>query len=134
MTLIFNPDKYKELLSQYQPKIIRNEAENEKALVMVEELMHRRDRTPEEDELYELLIALIEKFEQEYYAPGATATPRSLLLFLMEQRSLKPTDLVGIIGSEEGVYQLVNSEGSFSKEQALILGSLFHVEPSLFTN
>ena len=134
MTLIFNPDKYKELLSQYQPKIIRNEAENEKALVMVEELMHRRDRTPEEDELYELLIALIKKFEQEYYAPGATATPRSLLLFLMEQRSLKPTDLVGIIGSEEGVYQLVNGEGYFSKEQALILGSLFHVEPSLFTN
>ena len=134
MTLIFNPDKYKELLSQYQPKIIRNEADNAKALVMVEELMHRRDRTPEEDELYELLIALIKKFEQEYYAPGATATPRSLLLFLMEQRSLKPTDLVGIIGSEEGVYQLVNGEGYFSKEQALILGSLFHVEPSLFTN
>ncbi|MCC3472466.1 MULTISPECIES: transcriptional regulator [unclassified Microcoleus] len=134
MTLIFNSDKYKELLSQYQPKIIRNEADNEKALVVVEELMHRRDRTPEEDELYELLIALIEKFEQEYYAPGATATRRSLLLFLMEQRSLKPADLVGIIGSEEGVYQLVNGEGYFSKEQALILGSLFHVEPSLFTN
>ncbi|XZO02762.1 MAG: response regulator [Microcoleus sp.] len=35
---------------RYQPKIIRNEAENEKALVMVEELMHRGDRTPEEDE------------------------------------------------------------------------------------
>jgi HTH-type transcriptional regulator / antitoxin HigA len=133
MTLIFNPDKYKELLSQYQPKIIRNEADNEKALVIVEELMHRRG-TPEEDELYELLIALIEKFEEEYYAPGATATPHSLLLFLMEQRSLKPADLVGIIGSEEGVYQLVNGEGYFSKEQALILGSLFHVEPSLFTN
>ena len=33
--------------------------------------MHRRDRTPEEDEIYELVIALIEKFEQELYAPGA---------------------------------------------------------------
>ncbi|WP_199313911.1 transcriptional regulator [Planktothrix sp. FACHB-1365] len=68
MTLTFNPDKYKELLSQYQPKIIRTEAENEKALAIVEELMHRPDRTPEEDELYELLIVLIERFEQEYYA------------------------------------------------------------------
>ncbi|MEG4575445.1 transcriptional regulator [Microcoleus sp. N3A4] len=53
-------------MSQYQPKIIRNEADNEKALAMVEEFMHRADRTLEEDELYELLIALIEKFEQEY--------------------------------------------------------------------
>jgi HTH-type transcriptional regulator/antitoxin HigA len=134
MTLIFNPDKYTELLSQYQPKIIRTEAENEKALAIVEELMHRRDRTPEEDELYELLIALIEKFEQEYYAPGVTATPHSLLLFLIEQRSLKPADLMGIIGSEEGVYALVNGERDISKEQAVILGSFFYVEPSLFTN
>jgi len=134
MTLIFNPDKYTELLSQYQPKIIRTEAENEKALAIVEELMHRRDRTPEEDELYELLIALIEKFEQEYYAPGVTATPNSLLLFLMEQRSLKPADLVGIVGSEKGVYGLVNGERDISKEQAVILGSFFYVEPSLFTN
>ncbi|MEG5136688.1 MULTISPECIES: helix-turn-helix domain-containing protein [unclassified Microcoleus] len=134
MTLIFNPDKYTELLSQYQPKIIRTEAENEKALAIVEELIHRRDRTPEEDELYELLIALIEKFEQEYYAPGVTATPNSLLLFLMEQRSLKPADLMGIIGSEEGVYGLVNGERDISKEQAVILGSFFYVEPSLFAN
>lgn len=37
MTLTFNPDKYKELLSQYQPKIIRTEAENEKALASVDE-------------------------------------------------------------------------------------------------
>ena len=68
MTLAFNPEKYKELLFNYQPKIIRTEAENEKALAMVEELMHRKDRTPEEEELYELLITLIEKFEQEYYS------------------------------------------------------------------
>ncbi|MEG4988604.1 transcriptional regulator [Microcoleus sp. BR0-C5] len=134
MTLIFNPDKYTELLSQYQPKIIRTEVENEKALAIVEELMHRRDRTPEEDELYELLIALIEKFEQEYYAPGVTATPNSLLLFLMEQRSLKPADLVGIVGSEEGVYALVNGEREIGKEQAVILGSFFYVEPSLFAH
>ncbi len=111
-----------------------SQAENEKALAIVEELMHRHDRTPEEDELYELLIVLIERFEQEYYAPGVTATPHSLLLFLMEQRSLKPADLVGIIGDEAGVYELVNGQGDISKEQALILGSFFYVEPSLFTN
>lgn len=67
MTLTFNPEKYKEILFNYQPKIIRTEVENEKALAIVEELMHRKDRTPEEEELYELLITLIEKFEQEYY-------------------------------------------------------------------
>ena len=134
MTLTFNPDKYKELLSLYQPKIIRNEADNEKALAMVEELMHRGYRTPEEDELYELLIALIEKFEQEFYAPGTTATPRSIFLFLMEQRELQAADLVGVMGSEEKVYEVVNGERDIGEELALILGSFFHVEPSLFCN
>lgn len=134
MTLTFNPDKYKELLSQYQPKIIRNEADNEKALAMVEELMHQRDRTPEENELYELLIVLIEKFEQEYYAPGTTATPRSILLFLMEQRELQPADLVPVMGSEKRVSEVVNGDRDIGKELAFILGSFFHVEPSLFCN
>jgi HTH-type transcriptional regulator/antitoxin HigA len=32
-------------------------------LAIAEELMHRPDRSPEEDELYDLLIVLIEKFE-----------------------------------------------------------------------
>jgi hypothetical protein len=50
MTLTFNSHKYQELLIRYQPKIIRTEAENEKALAIVEELMHRSNRSPEENE------------------------------------------------------------------------------------
>lgn len=50
--------------------LIRNEEENEKALAIVEELMHRQNRSLEENELYDLLITLIEKFEQEYYSPS----------------------------------------------------------------
>ena len=42
MTLTFNPEKYKELLTAYLPKIIKTEAENEQALVIVEDLMHRK--------------------------------------------------------------------------------------------
>jgi len=96
MTVTFNSGKYKELLSNYQPKIIRNEDENEKYSAVVEELMHRCNRTPEEDELYELLITLIEKFEQEYYQPETTISSDSMLRFLIEQRGLKPEELVNL--------------------------------------
>ncbi len=41
MTLTFNPEKYKELLARHLPKVIKTESENEKALAIVEELMHR---------------------------------------------------------------------------------------------
>ena len=52
----------------------------------------------------------------------------------MEQRELQAADLVGVMGSEEKVYEVVNGERDIGKELALILGSFFHVEPSLFCN
>ena len=67
MTLTFNQEKYQSLLVTYMPKVIKTEAENEQALKIVERLMHSQ-RTTEEDELYQLLITLIEKFEQEFSA------------------------------------------------------------------
>ena len=75
MTLTFDREKYNELLCLYQPKVIKSEAENEIALKVVEQLMHSDSRTPEENELYDLLVTLIEKFEQEYYQTGVTSTP-----------------------------------------------------------
>ncbi len=52
----------------------------------------------------------------------------------MEQRELQPADLVPVMGSEKRVSEVVNGEGDIGKELALILGSFFHVEPSLFGN
>lgn len=132
MTLTFNSDRYQELLSKYQPKLIRSEEENEQVLAIVEELMHRQNRSPEENELYELLIALVEKFEQEYYSPGVTSSPHSMLLFLMEQRGMKQVDLVGVIGSKGVVSEVINQKREISKAQAKALGKLFHVDPGLF--
>ncbi len=88
MILTFERARYIDLLSEYQPKSIETESENDRALAMVEKLMHLSTRTPEQQELYELLIVLIEKFEQEFYQPVSETNPRSMLAFLMEQREL----------------------------------------------
>jgi HTH-type transcriptional regulator / antitoxin HigA len=132
MTLTFNPNRYSKLLSQYQPKLIRTEDENEQALAIAEELMHRPNRSLEENELYDLLIILIEKFEQEYYLPGASSTPHSMLLFLMEQRNLQASDLVEIFGSEEIAADMIAHRAELSKDQIKALGLFFQVDPGLF--
>jgi len=119
------------LLFHYQPKLIKTESENEKALAIVEELMHRSQLSPEENELYELLIFLIEKFEQEFYSPN-TSTPHSMLLFLMEQQNINKTDIENVFGSSEVVSKLVNGKQKIAREQAEILGTFFHVDPSVF--
>jgi HTH-type transcriptional regulator / antitoxin HigA len=131
MTLTFNPEKYKDLLIQHQPKLIQTEAENERALAVVEGLMHRRDRTPEEDALYQLLIALIEKFEQSHYSPPSTS-PQSMLLFLMEQRQLVPNDLIEVLGSATTVTAVMTGDVPIDPQQAKSLGRLFQVDPELF--
>ncbi|MEC4818964.1 MAG: hypothetical protein SAK29_37670 [Scytonema sp. PMC 1069.18] len=131
MTLTFNPDKYKELLTAYLPKLIKTEAENEEALAIVEDLMHR-ERTPEEDELYQLLITLIEKFEQEYYQPIQQSNSLSTLLFLLEESDKSRDDLIAVLESEDIVKNIFNGQEKINAEQARKLGEFFHVEPSLF--
>ncbi|MBW4454989.1 MAG: transcriptional regulator [Nostoc indistinguendum CM1-VF10] len=131
MTLTFNSDIYSQLLSQHQPRIIKTEEENEKFLETVEELLSRSNLTPEEDALLELLVKLIEDFEDKHYQLNVS-TPRSRLLHLMEARSLEQADLVEIIGSSEIVTKIINSELEITKKQAEALGNFFHVDASLF--
>jgi HTH-type transcriptional regulator / antitoxin HigA len=125
-----NRNVYGDLLAQHQPKAIETEAENEAAIMLAESLEHRQ-RTPEEDALLELLIILIEKFEDASY-PLPNVEPDRMLLHLMEARNMKQEELVGVIGSRGVVSEIVNGKRSISKAQAKALGQLFHVSPSLF--
>lgn len=131
MTLTFDSDKYSSLLSQYQPRIIKNEDENEIFLEIVESLLSRENLTPEEDTLLELLVKLIEDFEEKHYQLNAS-TPLSRLIHLMEARSLEPADLIEIIGTIEMVTELINGQLEITKKQAEALGKFFHVNPGLF--
>ncbi|MDZ8026400.1 MAG: transcriptional regulator [Nostoc sp. DedQUE11] len=87
--------------------------------------------TPEEDTLLELLVKLIEDFEDKHYQLNVS-TPRCRLLHLMEARSLEQADLVEILGSSEIVANVINGELEITKEQAEALGKFFHVDVSLF--
>ena len=131
MTLTFDSDKYSSLLSQYQPRIIKNEDENEIFLEIVESLLSRENLTPEEDTLLELLVKLIEDFEEKHYQINAS-TPQSRLIHLMEAKSLEPADLIEILGTMEMVTELINGQLEITKKQAEALGKFFHVNPGLF--
>ncbi|MEO0988676.1 MAG: transcriptional regulator [Cyanobacteria bacterium J06639_14] len=132
MTAILNSTKYSALLSQYQPKLIRTEADNERALEIVEALMHRPERSPEENELYDLLIVLVEKFEQEFYQPGSDFKRHSMLQFLMEHQGLSNSDLVSALGSEPMVAEILAGNRELSIAQIKALGTLFKVDPGVF--
>ena len=131
MTLTINPSDYAQLLAKYQPKVIESEAENERAIALAQELEHQANRSLEEDAILELLITLIEKFEDENY-PLDEGTPHSMLLHLMESNAIKQENLVGVIGSRGVVSEVVNGKRSISKVQAKALAEFFSVDVGLF--
>jgi len=81
--------RYGDLLRETLPRPIRTEAENEQYLRVVEHLMSLGKRiTPEQRELLDLLVLLIERFEAERYTLNH-ASPVEALRELMQQRSMK---------------------------------------------
>jgi len=131
MTLTTNPSEYVQLLAKYQPKVIETEAENDHALAVATELEHKANRTLEEDKILELLVTLIEKFEDEQY-PLDEGTPHSMLLNLMDAGDIKQENLIGVIGSRGVVSEVVNGKRSISKAQAKALAEFFSVDVGLF--
>ena len=117
---------------RYQPKSIETEAENEEALAIVEELMHRKSRSPAENALYDLLIVLIEKFEDSFYHPGEASNPHSMLLFLMEQQAIASQDLIEVLDTENEVNAILAKEKAIDLEKAQKLAEFFKVDRTVF--
>jgi HTH-type transcriptional regulator / antitoxin HigA len=127
-----NPKAYGTLLARIQPHIIRTEKEYNEALALVEELMHNHNLTPEENELLELLVALVEKYEAQQHPVAKKSTPIERLQFLMEANALKQADLVSIFGSRGTTSEVLNGKRKISQNAAIKLGERFNLPPTLF--
>jgi HTH-type transcriptional regulator / antitoxin HigA len=114
MTPTFSETHYSTLLSRHQPKLIKTEAENDRALAIVEDL------------------ALIERFETEFYQCGAASTPHSMLEFLMDQQNLTYVDLLPIFHSESEVNAVLTGDQDLTITQVKALADRFQVKPIVF--
>lgn len=131
MTITFDSEVYSKLLSEYKPRLIKTEEENDRFLAVVEDLLSRSYLTAEEDVLLELLVRLIEDFESQHYQLNVS-TPRSRILHLLEAQGLEISDLIPVLGSSELVFQVINGEVELTREQTEMLGKFFHIDGSLF--
>lgn len=123
---------YGKLLSKTRPRVIKTEAENERALAEVEALdTLGRPLTAEEEALGELLTVLIQQFEESRY-PLGHADPVEALRDFMEVRQLRQRDLTPIFGASSVVSDVLSGKRSISKTHARKLAEFFHVPVSLF--
>ncbi len=127
-----NPQKYGRLLSKTLPTIIKTEEVNDRAILIVEELLAKGDKlSSEETVLLELLGKLIADFEEKFYQPRE-ASQQEVLIEMMKARGLKQKDLAEVFGSKSRVSEVVSGKREITKIQAKALADFFKVSAELF--
>src|ERR1035438_7800723 len=108
---------YGALLSQTRPRVIKTEAENERAIAELEALdTLGRPLTSEEEALGELLTMLIVQFEDVHYSLGH-ASPLDALRDFLDRRCTRRKDLIPVFGASSVVSNVLNGKRSISRSE-----------------
>ncbi len=124
--------EYQRLLGASLPHVIETEDENEYYIKVLEGLNARSGAlTPAEEKLAELLVLLIEDFEERHYALRK-ASPLEALLELMRANKLKQKDLADVFRTPSVVSEVIRGKRRLTLEHVRRLSERFHVSPELF--
>ncbi len=130
--LRFDPRQYGQLLAHVAPVVIRTEKEYDRVVAAINALLNKRkDITPEEDQVLDLLSLLVERYEEEHY-DFPDAAPHEIVQHLMEARDITQKDLVPLFSSSGRASEAINGVRPISKSQAKALAQFFKVSAELF--
>ena len=93
-------------------KPIRSDSDYERALEQLDALFDAEEGTEEAD-LRDVLVVLLEDYEDEHYAVDLP-DPVEALKFRMEQQGLTQKDLIPLIGSRSKVSEVLSRKRRFS--------------------
>ncbi len=96
-------------------KPIRSDADYEAALKEIENLADARPGTPEADRM-EILVTLVEAYEEKHFPIPEPDDPVEVLKYYMESRGLTRADLLPYLGSKERVSEILNRKRGLSLE------------------
>lgn len=96
-------------------------------------MSYKKDRTPEEEQLLDLLLVLIERYESEVAKQmEMNSSPLDVLKFLVEENNLKQSELIPIFGSSGTTSEVFSGKRAISKNAAIKLGEKFGLDYTLF--
>jgi HTH-type transcriptional regulator / antitoxin HigA len=121
----------KYVLEVGSPSPITSERQHQDYLSVLDKLAAKDSLSSEEDKYAEVLLTLIEAYEQEHY-PIPDAGPVEILRALMDANDLRQKDLVSIFGSESIVSEVLHKKRTLNKTHIEKLSRRFHVSPAVF--
>jgi len=91
-----------------------------------------RENPSREEELYaEVLLTLIEAYEEQHHSIS-DASPLQVLRALMDANDLRQKDLASIFGSESVVSEVLHNKRALNKSHIEKLSKRFRVSPAVF--
>jgi len=127
--MIAVPKKYE--LEVSSPTPITSKRQHEEYLSVLDRLARKDNPTSEEEQYAEVLMTLIEAYEEEHHSIP-DASPLEVLRTLMDANGLRQKDLVPIFGSESIVSDVLHKKRSLNKTHIEKLSKRFHVSPAAF--
>jgi len=109
--------------------IIKDENSYREALGRIREIFHAPEGTPEYDEL-ELLSILVDEYESKHFEIPQS-DPVDIIHFIMEQRDLRQTDLVGILGDKTNVSKVLSRKRPLTLDMIRRFAREFHISTDL---
>ena len=110
--MIAVPEKY--ALEVGSPTLITSERQHEQYLSVLDKLASKEKPTTEEEKYAEVLMTLIEAYEEEHHSIP-DASPVEVLRTLMDANDLRQKDLVPIFSSESIVSEVLHNKRVLSR-------------------
>ncbi len=127
--MIAVPEKY--ALEVNSPAPVTSERQHEEYLSVLDKLAGKDNPTSEEEKYAEVLMTLIEAYEEEHHSIP-DAPPVEVLRALMDANNLRQKDLVPIFGSESIVSEGLHKKRGLNKTHIEKLSKRFRVSPAVF--
>ena len=113
------------------PTPITSDLQHEEYLSVLDKLASKDQPTTEEEKYAQVLMTLIEVYEEEHHLIP-DASPLEVLRALMDANELRQKDLVPIFGSESIVSEVLHKKRDLNKTPIEKLSARFHVSPAVF--
>jgi HTH-type transcriptional regulator/antitoxin HigA len=113
------------------PTPIASERQHVEYLSVLDKLASKENPTKEEEKYAEVLMTLIEAYEEEHH-PIPDASPVEVLRSLMDANDLRQKDLAPIFGSESIVSEILHKKRDLNKTHIQKLSKRFRVSPAVF--
>jgi len=113
------------------PTPIASERQHVEYLSVLDKLASKENPTREEEKYAEVLMTLIEAYEEVHYSISE-ASPVEILRALMDANDLRQKDLVPIFGTESIVSEILHKKRDLNKTHIEKLSKRFRVSPAVF--